>query len=284
MIDSKISQRLLVFSHVPKTAGLTMTYLLRRHFGSAHLDAMYRRGTTAYRPRDFAIDRTLYPKVRSIAGHSLKPFVDFGDMEHRMWWYTIVREPISRFISHYQHEVEKGGKSLDFITWMKVFRRSNWQVRMLANEENLEAAKQIVLRKLRFIGLQEQFNASLLMLRERAGITTLNVRYHEMRNTSSGEVRQLIENDFKRYRNDVIRHNELDLQLYEWIVKDVWPRQVEDYGSERLRKELLTQFGECKDGLWTRAKLAGQRARRISVYRPIVALDSWVSNSLQKRS
>ena len=122
-------ERIIAFSHIPKTAGMTVQLLLRRHFGLRHLDLpkgfIY---TEALLSRDLRLN----PLIRSLAGHSLRPFVDFGALEDRLVWYTFLCDPVKRFVSHYQHAVEKGGVQTPFDEWLREPENANWQVRMLA--------------------------------------------------------------------------------------------------------------------------------------------------------
>lgn len=252
-----------------------MNYLLHRHFGWRHIDVHYRiPGLVVYRPRDLRFDLRINPLAQSLSGHSLKPFIDFEEFEDRLVWYTILRDPVSRFISHYQHEVEKGGKSHDFHTWMRTFRRANWQVRMLAGEEDLEAAKQILASKFRCVGLLEHFNASLLLIRHRLGLKNFAVQYSRPRNPAlKGDVRRRILEQLDQYFDEILENNELDLKLYEFVVKDVWPKQVEEYGIRKLQHDLQVEFSQRVSGCWERWRHWENLVYRNLVYKPLLWLD-----------
>ncbi|MDP9178578.1 MAG: sulfotransferase family protein [Gemmatimonadota bacterium] len=107
--------RIGCFCHIPKTAGLTVELLLKRHFGMRHpggLAVTPRRGL-GYDAADMRAALSLRPNVASLSGHGLRPFVDYAEMDDRLVWYTILRDPIRRCISNYQHQVEGSRRSPD---------------------------------------------------------------------------------------------------------------------------------------------------------------------------
>ena len=234
--------RIISFAHIPKTAGMTVQFLLRRHFGIRHLDLP--RGFV-YTKRLLSRDLKLSPRVRSLAGHSLRPFVDFGTLEDRLAWYTFLREPVNRFLSHYQHAVEKNGVTAPLDRWMTDPTTGNWQVRMLSGGEDLGAAKQILDTKIQCVGLMERFNESLLLIRHRLQLPHFNVAYGRPRNTARrSDLRKRIREQGERHREEVMERNALDLALYDYAVKGLYPRQVAEYGEDRLRGDLDTAFGD----------------------------------------
>ncbi|HYH81583.1 MAG TPA: sulfotransferase family 2 domain-containing protein [Longimicrobium sp.] len=265
--------RLIAFSHVPKTAGLTLNLLLRRHFGARHVDVVYRDASLAYTPRDLAFDLRLHPFARSLAGHSLKPYVDFGRFAARLDWYTFLRDPVKRFVSHYQHEVEKGGKTLPLAEWMRTFRRSNWQVRMLAGSEDVAAARQILDERMRFVGLQEHFDAGLLVMRRRLGLDGFRVGYGRPVNTArSTDLRDRIMDEVAKHRAEVEGQNALDMELYRHAVDVIWPRQVAEYGAEALRGDLAHEFADTAETPAEGRRRLANRIYRNVVYKPVARL------------
>ena len=232
---------IITFAHIPKTAGMTVQFLLRRHFGIRHLDLP--RGFV-YTKELLSRDLKLSPQVRSLAGHSLRPFVDFGTLDDRLVWYTFLREPVNRLLSHYQHAVEKNGVTAPLDRWMTDRTAGNWQVGMLSGAEDLDAAKQILDTKIRCVGLMERFDESLLLIRHRLQLPHFNVAYGKPRNTARrSDLRKRICEQCERHREEVMERNALDLALYDYAVNELYPRQVAEYGEDRLRGDLETAFG-----------------------------------------
>jgi hypothetical protein len=128
-----------VFSHLHKAAGTTMTNLLRRTFGWRHFDTKPARGSI-YTHDDILYDTRRFGCPVSIAGHGLRPYVNFGELEKRMHWFTIVRNPLDRCISHYQHQVERMNRRCTFLEWISKNLHRNWMVYFYGGSDSLQSA------------------------------------------------------------------------------------------------------------------------------------------------
>lgn len=203
---------IFVFSHLHKAAGTTVNAMLRRSFGSNHMDVEPLEGFV-YGPSDLEADIRRFGEPVSIAGHGLRPYVDFGTAGENMFWYTVVRDPISRCISHYQHQVEKMGKHRPLEEWLDIPRHRNLMVRFYGGTGSLaQALDSLRDSRVRVImldegleeGLRDIFGGSLAW-------TALN------RNPSrSGETAARVKADPGLMR--LVREaNELDLDLFERV-------------------------------------------------------------------
>jgi hypothetical protein len=269
--------RLLTFAHIPKAAGQTLIALLRRHFGLRHVDVGQRafKGNCA---RDLRFDLRVYPWARSLSGHWLKPYIDFEEFNDRFVWYTFLRDPIKRFISQYQFGVERMGFRMEFEEWVSHIQATggpirNVQVCHMAGTEDLEAAKQIMAEKVAFVGLVERFNASLLVWRRRMGLEAegLSVAYAKPRNVGTGELAQRIRDNFEDYRRRILEYNALDVQLHEYAMNTLWPRQVAEYGGEEaLKKDVEAEFAQPADSFGDRLRKTVGLFYRNLVYKPLM--------------
>jgi hypothetical protein len=221
---------------------MTFHDLLRRYFGWNHIITVPAVGWH-YTPQDLRRDLRLRKYVRSLGGHAMRPFVDFGELDERLVWYTILRDPIERSISNYQHQFEKLGSTMDFHSWLARDCNQNWHVRMLAGEQDLSAAKQILATKMHCIGNIERYNEFLLLLRHRLNWPGFNITYRRPRNPPlTNDVRQRIKADIEVYIESLQAANELDLALYEYAMTELYPKQIEEYGSEKMARDLETEF------------------------------------------
>ena len=117
--------------------------MLQKSFGIRHLDVFSPKGGP-YTPQEMCFDLKIQPFARSLAGHGLRPFVNFGNDEGRLVWFSWLRDPMKRFVSHYQHYVEKHQIEESFSEWSLDPKWSNWQLVRLAGEPDVEAAKQLI--------------------------------------------------------------------------------------------------------------------------------------------
>jgi len=266
------SERIIALAHVTRAAGTTLIHLLREHFGLRHLDVSPANKLVTYThvfygPIDLRRDLKLYPSVESLSGHLLKPFVDFEEFQERLVWYTVLRRPMDRLLSHYQREIDKQIWQGDLRSWLQNCVVPNQQVRQLAGEQDLEAAKQILSSRIRCVGLVEKFDASLLMIRRRLSID-FDVQYRKPKNVGKEAVRRRVEENLEDYSDDIMEHNALDEELYQFATEEIWPKQVAEYGEERLRTDLEARFQQGRSKIKKRWRFWTNRFYWYLVYRP----------------
>jgi Galactose-3-O-sulfotransferase len=231
-------ERLLIFLHIPKTAGSTVLRILEREYGQ---DAVLR-AYEANEPAEVAaaLADARHP-VRVLAGHF--PFGIDDALPAPASYMTFLRDPVDRVRSHYdfvrtqpEHYLHDAACSLklpEYVRRCGAAEPNNDQTRLLSGARAdtaypgmLPLAKSNVDR-LGAIGLTEDFDASLILLRRayrwrRPYYARRNVRRPEHRNadTLSPDVRAVI-----------LAHNALDADLYE-------------YARDRFRRHLAEQAGD----------------------------------------
>jgi hypothetical protein len=232
------------FSHIAKTGGLQVARVLQQYHGVRHM-AVEPRSGHLYSADDLAWDVRVHRHVVSITGHSLRPFIDYGPLGQRLTWYTVLRQPVARLLSHFTHEVAHRDQPNDLYRWMQDTPRSNFQVRMLAGEEDLSAAIE-VLNSMAVVGLLEHLPASLVMVREALGWPGLEVVFPGKVNASSSHLREQTRLAAEQHMDDILAANELDLKLYEYASGILWPRQIDAVGGEeRIRTTLDAEAGRA---------------------------------------
>lgn len=248
---------------------MTLQMLLRRNFGFRHIDTRPAKGNV-YHESDLKRDAHLNPFLNSVAGHGMRPYVDLGEAGGRLRWYSVMREPVARCISHYQHQVEKKQLSVPLEEWLRRPENVNWHVRMYAGEQNLPRAKEM-LEKMKCVGLMEKFDEFLLLARHRLGWRGFDVAYTSIKNpaTFGGVRKRITEND--KYWPLLNEVNALDLQLYDYAKSFIYTRQVEEYGLEKLKGELVTEFANPRAKLMHAWRLVEAVAFRRLYYLPAVS-------------
>jgi len=213
-------QSILTFCHQIKAAGTTFTDILRSNYGLSHLNVEPLSGHEHYRRENLDRDLRWMPWLRSLAGHSIRPHLDYGPHTERMRWITWLRDPVSRLISGYQHGVEKNGLKTGFAEWLQQPGHRNLQVYFLTGDsDDLESAKRILNEKFIFIGFVEYFDEDLSRLKNVVGDSLFYTSYSNVSNPAvTGQVAVDIRQNYKEYKELIDENTRVDQALYDWAL------------------------------------------------------------------
>lgn len=210
---------MLIFLHIPKTAGTTFQYILENSLGMTHCHLGHL-GKEVVDQRDIDFTRKMFPWLRSIAGENLVDPLHVSVPDP--FYITFLRDPVARVFSHYQDDVLRGGKKIPFEEMLlKDDVLTNKSVKSLAGSEDLDRAK-MVLEKFHFVGLTERFDLSLHILQKICPIR-LNYNYKRKVTARDNSIKKSLEND-SRIVDMVREKNKLAIQLHEFAVKEIFPK------------------------------------------------------------
>jgi hypothetical protein len=229
---------MIAFVHINKTAGTTLKHILRQSFGAGHCDVRVwphqskeerEAGHRVICARDVLRTTKVYSGLQSIAGHLVTSYSDLHTIPG-LKYYTFLREPLIRTASHYQF-MKKNMKDIEPVEeWIKKDLYRNVQVRKIAGEENANLAIQIIKEYYGFVGLQERFNESLLLMSHWLKDERFDVRYKSRNVARSTKVsNELLENPTTRQL--IEDANVEDLKLYRFVLNELYPAQQEAYGQ-----------------------------------------------------
>jgi hypothetical protein len=237
---------MIVFLHIPKTAGSTFQFILENTFGPAACHTDHNK-SRVFGPEDLRFARKIFPRLRSIAGHNLVDPLQL--IEPGMFYLTFLREPVARVFSHYQNMVNHGKQRATFEETLRTTDiLQNLQVKLLAGRDDLGRAKQ-VLEQFSFVGLTERFDLSLRVL-ERLSPCRLNLHYIRRRIARSNSVRRELEQDARIV--DLVREfNRNSIELYRFATEELFPKFCQRAGVamdeslptyERYRSEVRLRY------------------------------------------
>jgi hypothetical protein len=235
----------VAFVHIPKTAGGTTISMLNNAYGRARVRNVgnYLRGDeNTVTKISRAVSRN--HDARVLVGH-----VPIGVFKQHVpddtLYVTLLREPVDRVLSHYYRHMgsprREGSdkppqQSLEEVLELRLPQVSNLQTRFLCDDPDLppdmppEALDQAKanLDRLVFVGLQERFNESLVLLERTLGIGTL-VPY--VRNRHVGGQRPSADDLEPAQRALVVEANAFDIELYEYG-RALFEKAVENAGEQ----------------------------------------------------
>lgn len=236
------------FVHIEKTAGSTLLSILRGSFGARHCDIrlpLDKRGNEGEDHRECVTAanlrsvRRLYRSLRGISGHNVKAYADLHEECPEITFFTYVRDPIKRFLSHF-HNRGPGHTPEAFDEWISAAWTNNWQTKMIAGEANADKAIELLKARFGFIGLTEKFDEGLLLLGQWLG-DDYYCPHYKPRNRMSEKQRP---RDIARRNSDmsyletdetVTRMqlaNAEDMKVYNFVLREVYPQQLADYPGD----------------------------------------------------
>lgn len=237
----------LILIHIPKTAGTTLSHMLRLRFAMQPANWLRHARTLGYYHLGYARSEHMEARLTRIA--SLAPshqrqvrffaaHAGFGlrdrlpeSMRANAAYLTVLREPVARMISTFHHLRSEGRlpadatlrNYLDLRKHFGLFKFDNCQTRYLAGERGaaidspcgsctrdmLDLAKQRLERDLFWFGVTERFDESVLLLADAIGWR--RPRYVRARVTKAAERDEVIDDEGMR---EMCELNALDIELH----------------------------------------------------------------------
>jgi hypothetical protein len=178
------------FVHIFKTAGTTLTGILRRNFSTRHFDTRLFHKRRPANAEDLRRIMLIYPRLVSIAGHAVRPFTDMENAYPALRFYTFLREPRSRILSAFRfgaaNLVRNEGwrpttaKEMDVVLRQTVQKRAKEMCAAFSPEKHAGPAIEMLEKKIGFVGLVERFDGSLFGMRDWMQKPDLDLRYRRM--------------------------------------------------------------------------------------------------------
>lgn len=223
-----MSDDVLIFLHLPKTAGTTFREMMTRQYPAS---VMYdfkagdeRRACEIFQE----MDPKILAKLRVISGHV--PFGIHGLFGRSARYLTILRDPVDRMVSQYFHVLrnqhhycydEVAGRKMslaEFVTSGLTRETDNAQTRMLAGIEQpafgacddalLKKARANMRKHVALVGLTERFEQTALLARALLGWK--KPPYFSVRNVGWNKRKSIPAEQLEEVRD----FNRLDLAVY----------------------------------------------------------------------
>ncbi len=219
----------IAFVHIQKTAGTSMKFILKHSFGMSHCDVnpLDPAAGSVFGAPDLAFVRRVYPWLRSVSGHEIvEPTRHLGDA---VMPYTMLREPVARMISHFQDKNVRGRAGLDIEDFLADPSQHDFQVRKIAGGPDLEKACRLLEERYFFVGLTEQFAASMRLFAKTCPFP-IDLRYRRQNKASDDTISRRLRSDesiMSRLRDA----NRLDAALYDFVAKSLLPVRLAAVGG-----------------------------------------------------
>ena len=187
----------------------------------------------------------IHPVVSGIGGHTTRSYAGYDAvLGGPVFYFTFLRDPVARYLSHLNHQVNKMGVAWAVDEFFKEKRFNNLMTRRIAGCDDLELAKRRLRDDFGMVGLFESYDQSLVLL-SNIMFGVPNRLHYEHMNDSESETKVRFNDLAPDQQAMVIKNNALDIELYEWVKNEVFPAYVDRYigdlegDLDRFKKENL---------------------------------------------
>lgn len=243
---------LVVFTHIHKTAGISFTNVLMDNCpsGSAYLPYVFARKDKNGLPKTLDSPDEDILKVKNflaqaderlmlVACHA--PFGIHRFTTRRCVYVSMLRQPLEKCLSHFSFSYEKRDSALaksvlqyfDFdlervLAEKSAFEFMNDQTRVITGSskvemgiEDVELAKEIILEHYLFVGVTEQYDRGVEHLRNLLRLPNLRRYHHNTQRNKSTNLAKIS----PKTRALLVDMNQIDMMLYDWVVKEYLPKK-----------------------------------------------------------
>jgi hypothetical protein len=228
---------LIAFVHIPKTAGAAVAtmfvaaYTRRGTYDTGNYVSGPEKTLTKVKRRPGGWERLQRQGTRVAVGHT--PYGVFRDhLPSDTRYITFLREPVDRVLSHYYRHIhlpgmsegergtraKRAGSLEEALVDMRLPQLRNLCTRFLCSHPTMEDLPQIAveeakenLRRFAFVGIQERFDESVVLLQRELGLGLLP---YQRRHVSGAGFRPSVDAISDRERALIEECNELDAELY----------------------------------------------------------------------
>lgn len=245
----------ICFAHIERAGGSSLHEWLRSVLADYHVLTPRSFWSNDFMSviggRELNMILNLAPRASGLGGHSLQPWVDFAHHCRRdLRWFTFVRDPVSRLLSHLNHQRLHMGLPWSFDEFIGDPRFHNVQTVRIAGGPWVDRAISILREKFFYVGIAEEYRQSvgeLAGLMGAVGTSAIPFRNATRMNVEATRLADLTDRERRRIEGAV----ELDMRLYSWVRDqhargELWKQPVSGVqlvpgkiGSRRRREGLV---------------------------------------------
>ena len=269
---SKDQKPFLCFVHIEKAGGMTMHQMFH-HAMPGYLSPHPGFGEHLSAPQLKRLMKRWPFPVRGVGGHRMGAFLNYESIIDRPIFYvSFLRDPIRRYMSsiNWKKYILKQDWTVD--SYVEEPYYHNFQCFRIAGERSFEKAREIILSKYNMVGLMEEFDRSLLLMRDAWPGKKPDLRYVRDNIRHYGEKEIKWEDLSPSQQEQYTEANAEDTRLYEFVKTELWPRYLNRYQGDLdqdldIFKQALKKYRPPK---WLYFKQKGTNFLLGKVWQPLL--------------
>lgn len=221
------------FIHIEKCAGTTFSHSLKYNYPNyLSLKPWYywtNEPGNYFKHDELKRLLNIYPLLKGIGGHTTRTFAGYEKVIKKdIKYFTFLRDPIERYMSHFNHQVNKMEKDWGIESFIQETRFNNCITKRLAGSEDVKLAKEYLFSHYDFVGLFEAYDQSLLLLKQFVFKNHFQP-FYEFKNDSKSETKIKFEELSKEIQNKILENNKLDIEVYNEVKSNLYPLFCKNY-------------------------------------------------------
>ncbi len=238
---------MICFLHIEKVAGTTINSIFHNNYLSFVTINPWYKGKfddeynyfTAQEARLFF---RILPFTKGFSGHSLNSTFKYEQaLKCKIEYITFLRDPVERFLSHcfYHKRKKKGSINL----FLEDKRFDNFMTKRIAGSPDINKAKKILAEDYKFVGLNERFDESLVLMKNELNLEKFSIFYEKKNvNPNTDYIKDFIFK-YKKEMDKIYERNALDIELYNFTKTHICKKYKRNYGPA-LEKD-VSKFREA---------------------------------------
>lgn len=215
---------MLAYIHIEKAAGQTFIRILENNFVYRHcrVAPLRKEHDGVFKWTDLRLLLKVNPFLQALAGHSIVPYSDLSAFRPDIQYITVLRNPVERYLSHYQYWIQALNKNISFEEFLMLEDLMDFQTKKIAGTTDLPAAKRIVKEKIFLAGILDEFDEFLAVLQKKLAPQSFDIAYKRRNVARSNSIKKEILKKFERYRGQIEKNNRLDMELYDYVKNTIF--------------------------------------------------------------
>jgi len=268
---------MICFCHMIKTAGLTLHNIFRNNYGFNYV----RTEKENFTSDDLNTLLRLNRNIMALSGESLRSLTKLESACPNLKYITFLRDPMERYISHYNYGRLRNFHKLSFEERVKIQGEMDYQTKFILGAQNrkemdfkaglkeIEKAKRILLNDFSFVGLVERFDESLILMKKILNLRNFDLRYQRMNITPKKIITK--DNISNHLMKELKKANKVDYDLYQFVKEELFKKQENKYVGNII--EEINSFKICNNNYtFKRSKIFSSRIGQYLVYEPAIKI------------
>jgi hypothetical protein len=234
LLENDIKKSFFCFVHIEKTAGTTLHNVFHRCIPGYVVPMPNKDLSSPWVPAYIRLLKRfrVFP-LNGLGGHRIAAFAGYeSEAESPIFYFTILREPIARYISHLNWLNYGVGRNISIDEFIDDPKFNNRQTIRIAGSEDIVAAKKLMEEKFMLVGILEKFDECMVLLNKMWGNDQLDLRYErtKVHKRQPGTVRY--EDLSQEVKTKIVTNNALDIELYKFLNEELYPRYLAPYKGD----------------------------------------------------